>query len=97
MILMNTKRPPFSDRRVRQALNHAVNTDEIVTGILSGFADKPVGVVHPDMFGFTGDVEKHPYDPAKAKALLAEAVSEAASRQRWSCFSMDSGRRRWSS
>ena len=73
MILMNTKRPPFSDRRVRQALNHAVNTDEIVTGILSGFADKPVGVVHPDMFGFTGDVEKYSYDPAKAKALLAEA------------------------
>ena len=73
MILMNTKRPPFSDRRVRQALNHAVNTDEIVTGILSGFADKPVGVVHPDMFGFTGDVQKYPYDPAKAKALLAEA------------------------
>jgi len=73
MILMNTKKGPFSDRRVRQALNHAINTDEIATGIFSGFVDKPVGVVHPDMFGFTGDVQRYPYDPAKAKALLAEA------------------------
>jgi ABC-type transport system substrate-binding protein len=73
MILINTKRAPFSDRRVRQALNYAINTDEIITGILSGFADKPVGVVHPNMFGFTGDVQRYPYDPGKAKALLAEA------------------------
>ena len=73
MILINTKRAPFSDRRVRQALNYAINTDEIITGILSGFADKPVGVVHPNMFGFTADVQRYPYDPAKAKALLAEA------------------------
>jgi len=52
---------------------HAINTDEIITGILSGFADKPTGVVHPNMFGYTAEVQKYPYDPQRAKALLSEA------------------------
>ena len=73
MILMNTKKAPFDNLKVRQAMVHAINTDEIITGILSGFADKPTGVVHPNMFGYTADVQKYPYDPQKAKALLAEA------------------------
>jgi peptide/nickel transport system substrate-binding protein len=70
---MNTKKAPFSDVRVRQAMAYAVNTDEIITGILSGFADRPTGVIPPSMFGYTADVQKYPYDPKKAKDLLTEA------------------------
>jgi peptide/nickel transport system substrate-binding protein len=73
MILMNTKKAPFSDVRVRQAMAYAINTDEIITGILSGFADRPTGVIPPSMFGYTADVQKYPYDPKKAKDLLTEA------------------------
>jgi peptide/nickel transport system substrate-binding protein len=73
MILMNTKRPPFNNVKVRQAMAYAINTDEIINGILAGFADKPTGVIHPQMFGYTADVQKYPYDPQKAKNLLAEA------------------------
>jgi len=73
MILMNTRKAPFDNPKVRQAMAHAINTDEIITGILSGFADKPTGVVHPNMFGYTAEVQKYPYDPQRAKALLSEA------------------------
>ncbi len=73
MILMNMKKAPFNNQKVRQAMAYAINTDEIIAGILGGFADKATGVVHPDMFGYTADVQKYPYDPQKAKALLAEA------------------------
>jgi peptide/nickel transport system substrate-binding protein len=73
MILMNTKKPPFSNLKVRQAMVHAIHTDEIISGILAGFADRPTGVVHPSMFGYTADVVRYPFDPQKAKALLTEA------------------------
>jgi len=73
MLLMNTKKAPFNNVKVRQAMMHAINTDEIIAGILGGYADKPTGVVHPNMFGYTADTQKYPYDPQKAKALLAEA------------------------
>ncbi len=73
MYLMNTRKAPFDNLKVRQAMAHAINRDEIIAGIFSGYADKPTGVVHPDMFGYTKEVKTYPYDPAKARALLKEA------------------------
>ena len=73
MYLMNTRKAPFDNVKVRQAMAYGINRDEIIAGIFSGYADKPTGVIHPDMFGYSKDVKTYPYDPAKAKALLKEA------------------------
>jgi ABC-type transport system substrate-binding protein len=68
----NTQKKPFSDVRVRQALNHAVDKTAIVKNILKGVghvADSPFG---PGMFSYA-PVMSYAYDPAKARKLLADA------------------------
>jgi peptide/nickel transport system substrate-binding protein len=66
-------RGPLMDVRVRRAVNHAVNVDEIIQKVLGGKAVRtPAG--NSDMaFGFDPSVKPYAYDPAAAKKLLAEA------------------------
>ena len=70
---MNAGKKPFDDPRVRRALMHAVDRKALVEGAYSGFG-RPIGSHfspnHPAFVDLTGVV---PYDPARAKALLAEA------------------------
>jgi len=64
---------PFLDVRVRQALYYGINEDAIVKYIMKGFA-KPAAQFHPDVVvGYDPSIKRVPYDPAKAKKLLAEA------------------------
>lgn len=65
---------PFSDVRVRQALNYAIDKAAIVKNLLGGGAQILDAACYPSQFGCTAEgVARYPYDPAKAKALLAEA------------------------
>lgn len=64
---------PFKDVRVRQALNYAVDKEAIAKGILGGHAKAAGQGATPAAFGFNPSVKPYPFDPAKAKALLAEA------------------------
>jgi peptide/nickel transport system substrate-binding protein len=64
---------PLSDVRVRQALAYAIDVDTIVTTILRGFATRTATQVGPFDFGYSAKVRPYPYDPARAKALLAQA------------------------
>jgi peptide/nickel transport system substrate-binding protein len=71
----NNARFPTDDPKVRQALSMAVDVNGLVENILEGSAVPPKGYLAPAVFGFK-DMEldkKFPYDPEKAKALLAEA------------------------
>jgi peptide/nickel transport system substrate-binding protein len=64
---------PFTDRRVRQAINYGVNVDSIVKNLFLGYATRlngPFFIVTP---GYDPSLAAYPYDPAKAKQLLAEA------------------------
>lgn len=65
---------PFKDKRVRQALNYAVDKDALVQNTLNGFG-RPIGCsVIPEAFGYDATAcQPYPYDPAKAKQLLADA------------------------
>ena len=64
---------PFSDQRVRQALNYAVNKQEIADIIMMG-TTQPAGQPGiKTMTGYNPNVGPYPYDPDKARALLAEA------------------------
>jgi peptide/nickel transport system substrate-binding protein len=64
---------PFTDRRVRQAANYAVDREAIAKNLLGGYSQPVAGFVSPLTFGFDASLKPYPYDPAKAKALLAEA------------------------
>lgn len=70
---LNNKKPPFNDVRVRQAANHAVNRQLIIDRILNGLAVPLVTLISPDSYGYNASLKPYAYDPAKAKALLAEA------------------------
>lgn len=67
-------RNPFKDRRVRQAVAHAVNVDLIVQKVLRGQGTPTGSVVSPMVDGYLGDLDRRlPFDPARARALLTEA------------------------
>jgi peptide/nickel transport system substrate-binding protein len=67
---------PIGDRRVRQAMNLAINREEIVQFIFAGQA-KLMALYPMGSFavaaGADAELQPYPYDPAKAKQLLAEA------------------------
>ena len=64
---INNAKPPFSDVRVRRALNHAVDRKLIMARLLNGLATPLNGVLSPDAFGFNADLPAYAYDPAQAK------------------------------
>jgi peptide/nickel transport system substrate-binding protein len=67
------KEGPLRDRKVRQAINYGVDKDAIIRSILEGNGGAVGGPLTPVMFGFASDVKPYPYDPERAKRLLAEA------------------------
>ncbi|KMO39671.1 ABC transporter substrate-binding protein [Methylobacterium aquaticum] len=70
---MNNAAKPFSDKRVRQALMMAVDRKLLIEGAYSGYG-VPIGSHYtPNDPGYKDLTGLYPYDPAKAKALLAEA------------------------
>jgi peptide/nickel transport system substrate-binding protein len=69
----NLEDPRFADRRVRQALTHAINKQEIVEGVLLGLGQAATVPYKPGTWFYNPDVPRFPYDPQKAKELLTEA------------------------
>ncbi len=69
----NLSDPKFKDVRVRKAINCAVNKDEIVDTIFFGLAEVTTGPFMKDSWAYNRDIKQVPYDPAKAKVLLAQA------------------------
>lgn len=75
VLYLNRARSEFGDPRVRQALNHAIDRNAIAQGIFFG-AGRPTVQPFPESYfahapGYPGDY--YAYDPARARALLAEA------------------------
>jgi len=71
-VAMSNQLGPFKDVRVRQAMNYAVDKDAINKGLYGGATTASQGMP-PVLWGFNKAVTPYPYDPAKAKQLLAEA------------------------
>lgn len=72
---LNVNEEPFQDIRVRQAIAHAVNRDEAIE-VYDGYAQTSCLMVVPYAEAYNSDYCPYPYDPEKAKALLAEAGFE---------------------
>src|SRR5262245_34599229 len=70
---INNQKKPFDDKRVRQALNYAVNKEAIVKDVLKGTGAVSRGPVLPDTWGADPTLKAYPYDPERARKLLAEA------------------------
>ena len=72
-IYTNTGNPKLSDKRVRKALAYAINVQEIIETIFYGYGEPSVSPVHPSSKYYDKSLAPIPYDPEKARALLAEA------------------------
>ena len=73
MHFFQNKPGPISDVRVRQAINYGVNMEEYVATIHQGATQTTGQPGTPSINGYQEDIKPYPYDPAKARALLAEA------------------------
>jgi len=74
-VTLNVRMEPFDDPAVRKAVNMAINKDRIVR-IINGRATPANQPLPPLMPGYGDDYEGYAYDPAAAKAMLAEAGYE---------------------
>ena len=74
----NHARPVMQDKRVRQAINYAIDKDSIIKNVLFGVADKMDAPVASSISGYC-KVGGYDYDPNKAKQLLKEAGQEKLS------------------
>jgi peptide/nickel transport system substrate-binding protein len=63
----------FGDVRVRQAINYAINKQDIVNQLYKGTASAAVNPIPPTLWGYNDAVQDYTYNPAKAKELLKAA------------------------
>lgn len=73
MYVFKTNEPPFDDVRVRQALNYAIDKDALIESVLQNRATHIHGPWGPAWLGYDPDLDPYPYDPDKARQLLADA------------------------
>jgi peptide/nickel transport system substrate-binding protein len=78
-LILNMKEAPFNNKAMRQAVNYAINKESLVTDILQGTATVATGPT-PPAFGwaYNDELEPYPYDPDRARELIAEAGGEGA-------------------
>ncbi len=72
-IAFNVEKKPFDSKLVRQALNIAVNKKAILDNVFQGAGQVAKNPIPPTLWSYNDKVVDYPYDPAKAKALLAQA------------------------
>jgi peptide/nickel transport system substrate-binding protein len=77
-IALRTDRKPFNDKRVRQALNHAIDREAITKSIMGGMAPIAKAPLPDAVFGAHTGLPPYRYDPERAKKLLADAGAAGA-------------------
>ena len=79
-LILNAKEGPFSDRRVRQAVNYAIDKKALVENVLQGTAQIAAGPTPPAFaWAYNDALEPYPHDPGKARALIEESGHAGAS------------------
>ena len=69
----NTRKAPFDNVKVRQAIATAINADDFITAVYKGSGEKANSLIGPKVFGYTTEAKAWEYNVEKAKQLLAEA------------------------
>jgi len=73
---LNVQEEPLDEIEVRQALNYAVNTEDIIEHIYGGHGAEADGPLAENIRGYNPDLEGYEYDPDKAGEILADAGYE---------------------
>jgi len=83
-ITFNFREDKFKDKRVREALAHAINIKPLVDLVYDGMGTVTGAVIPPSLWGYDKDVGPYSYDPELSKKLLAEAgLPDGFSTQLW--------------
>ena len=78
-LILNAKEGPFADKRVRQAINYAIDKKTLVENVLQGTAEVAAGPTPPAFaWAYNDALKPYPYDPEKAKSLIAAAGKDGA-------------------
>jgi dipeptide transport system substrate-binding protein len=72
-LAFNTEKEPYTDKRVRQALNMAINKEAIIDAVFQGAGTIAKNPLPPTLWSYNDAVQDYPYDPEQAKKLLEEA------------------------
>ena len=70
---LNSMKPPFDKKEVRQAINMAIDRDSILKEVYQGAGQKAKNPIPPTIWSYDDSTKDYPYDPAKAKAMLEAA------------------------
>jgi dipeptide transport system substrate-binding protein len=69
----NVEKKPFDDKRVRQAMNMAIDKGAIIRDVYQGAGQPAKNLIPPTIWSYNDKIVDYKYDPAKAKELLATA------------------------
>lgn len=72
-IAFNVEKKPFDNKLVRQALDLATNRDSILKLVYQGNGRAAKNIIPPTLWSYNDQIKDTPYDPEKARALLAKA------------------------
>ena len=72
-IALDMRSAPFDKKAVRQAANYAIDKQAVIQKMMAGLGRQVATVVQPAAFGHDPEIKPFPYDPKKAKELLAQA------------------------
>jgi peptide/nickel transport system substrate-binding protein len=70
---INSAKAPLDNAKIRQAIAHALNREALVQAKYPPGSEVAKEFMPPELFGYSEDVPEYPYDPAKAKQLIAES------------------------
>jgi peptide/nickel transport system substrate-binding protein len=72
-IELDMRSAPMDKKLVRQAANYAIDKQAVIQKLMGGLGQQVATTVQPAAFGYDPEVKPYPYDPKKAKELLAQA------------------------
>ena len=82
-LAMNAQKPPFDKVEVRKAIAMAIDRDAILKEVYQGAGQKAKNPIPPTMWSYDESTVDYPYDPAKAKEMLAAAGVTSLATDLW--------------
>ena len=73
----NTEKAPLNNLKLREAIAYGIDRQGLIQGILGGYGKVVGELMSPAHFGWDPNITPYPYDPAKAKKLVAEVGAAA--------------------